>query len=108
MTRPVDVARLSLGAAALAAPHVLLPAAADTRTSRAVTRVLGARYLAQGGLGVADRKSWPPSWDAGVDALHAASMVGLAAISHRYRGVALVSAGAAVAFAVADLRRDRR
>ena len=107
MTRPVDVARLALGVAALAVPGGLLPAAAETRTSRTLTRVLGARYLAQGGLRVVGRKPWSAEVDAGVDALHAASMVGLAVLSSRYRRVALVSAAAAAAFASADLRGQR-
>ena len=108
MTRPVDLARLGLGVVALAAPHAVLPAAADTRWTRGFTRILGARYVVQSSVGLLDQKPWVPAVDAGVDLVHAATMLGLAAVSPRHRSVALVSAGAAVAFAVVDVKEDGR
>jgi hypothetical protein len=103
MGRPVDVLRLGVGAAALAAPGRLLTPAADTRWSRGFTRVLGARYVVQSSLGLVEQKPWTPPIDAAIDGLHAASMLGLAAVSPRHRRVALASAAAALAFAWLDL-----
>ena len=108
MARPVDVLRLSLGTVALTAPGRVLPAAADTRWSRGFTRILGARYVVQSAFGLADRRRWVPATDAAIDLVHALTMVGLAGVSARHRRVALVSAGAAVVFAVLDLQEEER
>jgi hypothetical protein len=104
----VDVLRLSVGVAALGAPGVLLPSAADTRWTRVFTRILGARYVVQSGFGLLERRAWVPAADATVDVVHAVSMLGLAAVSPRHRRVALVSAGCAVAFATLDLTEEER
>ena len=67
----------------------------DATTLR-VVRVLGARQVTQAGLG------------AGVDALHALSMVPLVAAAPRWRRPALVSGLTAAAFAVAGILAARR
>jgi hypothetical protein len=106
MSRPVDVLRLSLGVAALGAPGVVLPAAANTPWTRGFTRILGARYVAQSAFGLAERRPWVPAADAAVDGVHALTMLGLAAVSPRHRRVALSSAAAALAFAYLDLQES--
>ena len=106
--RRVDLARLGLGVAALASPRALLPSEADTRWSRVFTRILGARYVLQSTAGLVHRRPWVPQVDAGVDLVHAATMLGLAALSQSHRRVALTSAATAVFFAVADLAEDER
>ena len=104
MARPVDVLRLSAGAAALAAPGVVLPHAANTRWTRGFTRLLGARYVVQSSFGLVERRRWVPATDATIDLVHAVTMLGLAGVSPRHRRVALLSAGTAVVFAVLDLK----
>lgn len=100
----VGMARLGVGVAELVAPGRLGSAAlghAPDRRERAVVRVLGARHLGQ------EVAAWRgDDLLAGplLDVLHAASMVGLAAFSRRYRRAALTSALAASAFAVAAAR----
>lgn len=66
-----------------------------------LTRVLGARYTAQGILDLAvphDRRL-----DAAVEVLHAASMLALARPGRAHARLALISAGVAAALAVGDL-----
>ena len=91
--------RASYGAIQVALPgysaEELLGGPLDATTVR-VVRVLGARQLAQAGLGV------------GVDALHALSMVPLALATPRWRRPALVSGLMAAAFAAAGLLAARR
>ena len=108
MSRPVDVLRLGLGVVALGAPSRVLPDAADTRWGRGFTRILGARYVVQSSLGLAEQKPWVATTDATIDLVHALTMIGLAGVSPRHRRIALVSAAAAVAFAVLDLQEDER
>lgn len=79
---------------------------------RRVARVLGVRHLAQGvgevllarrgGAGRARHLG------AVVDALHAASAVGLAVADHRWRRAALIDASVAIAFAGGGLLVDAR
>ena len=66
-----------------------------------VARVLGARHLLQGlvGLAVASRAS--AAVGAVVDGVHAASMVALAVLDREHRRGAAASAGVALAFALA-------
>jgi hypothetical protein len=103
--RGPDVARLALGGLCLARPDLPLRliGASDGRGTRVGVRVLGARYLVQSVGGPWLHRSWVPEADAVVDAVHAASMLGLAAVAPGHRRVALVSAALASGFAVADL-----
>ncbi len=74
-----------------------LPGVQPTSSTRAVARVLGARQLAQGAAALAGsqiaRRAW---W---VDALHAASMLVLAATAPAHRRLAATDAVVAAAFA---------
>jgi len=70
------------------------------------TRVLGARHLAQGAaLALLPRRL--PSAVAVVDAVHAASMLALAADSSRYRRGATISAAVALVSGVITVRAAR-
>ena len=104
--RAVDLARLTVGTLALARPQTLLKLSPgnDSAGTRRVVRVLGARYIVQATAGALARRPWVPAADASVDVIHAASMVGLAALAPRHRRLALTSLAAAIAFAAADLR----
>ena len=73
---------------------------ADGR-SVAVVRVLGVRHLAQGLAGLVTARRAAARLGAGVDGLHAASMVGLAVLDRRHRRGAAASALTALAFALA-------
>jgi len=110
--RGPDLARLTLGGLCLTRPELPLrwlrrgtrrPGPPGGRGTRTVVRVLGARYLVQAVGGPWLHRSWVPAVDAAVDLTHAASMVGLAAVAPGHRRIALASAAAATAFAVADL-----
>lgn len=102
MRRSTDVGtiRIALGVALLARPTA---ASSLTRTAPsgrviALTRVLGARYVAQGALDLAvphDRRL-----DAAVELLHAGSMLLLARRDRAHARLALLSAAAATALAV--------
>ncbi len=76
----------------------------DGEGFRRIIRVLGAREVAQAVI------CWPQPTSAllkvgaGVDVIHAASMLGLAAMSRRWRRPALLSALTATIFAAWDLR----
>jgi len=72
----------------------------------ALTRLLGARYAAQGALDLAvphDRRL-----DAAVELLHAGSMLALAGRSRSHARLALLSAAAATALAAVDLTQGAR
>ncbi len=103
--RGPDVARLALGGVCLARPTLPLRLTGSTngKGTRAGVRILGARYVVQSVGGPWLHKSWVPEADAAVDVIHAASMLGLAAVAKGHRRVALVSAALATGFAVADL-----
>jgi hypothetical protein len=109
--RGLLVARAVCGAGCLLAPAAVGRAAGldpGDRRARALLRVLGARDLGQAALAA----SAPPPvllrLGAGVDALHAASMVALAAVSHDYRRPAVTSAAIATAWTAASLRDSSR
>jgi uncharacterized RDD family membrane protein YckC len=110
----VDVARLVLGGAAMARPGLFLYLARGRvgRGERATVRILGARYILQSGAGLTLTQPWGRPWvrdaDAAIDLVHAATMVALAAIAPTHRRIALLSAGTAVGFAIADLREKVR
>ena len=116
--RPVDVARLALGAAAVARPNLFLRLAQEHggRMERVTVRILGARYILQSGAGLVLIRPWARRWrrpwvrdaDAAIDLVHAATMVALAAIAPTHRRLALLSAATALGFAAADLREKVR
>ena len=108
--RPVDVARLGLGAAALGRPDLflrLIPGS-DGGGERATVRVLGARYILQSGTALAFGRPWVRDADAAIDLIHAVSMVALAALRPTHRRIALLSAATALGFAAADMREKIR
>jgi hypothetical protein len=94
--------RLSWGALLVAAPGRVVVAlgGADTSTSRAVERTLGARHLLQGAVELA---TWPRYRRVGVavDLLHASTGVALAVGDERWRRPATLDALATTAFALA-------
>ena len=104
--RPVDLARLSLGAAALGRPDLFLclTHGHDGRGERVTVRILGARYIAQSGAGLGLGRPWVRDADAAIDLIHAATMLALAVVAPRHRRLAVLSAAAALGFAAADLR----
>lgn len=78
------------------------------RGPSALDRVLGGRMLVQGvATAVKGGDELAHGAGGGVDALHALSMVGLAAVSRRWRRRALVSAAVATGFAVAEVALTR-
>lgn len=101
------VARAAWGAGCLAAPAAVgrvLGLAPGDRRARLLLRLLGARDLGQAALAAT---APPPAllrFGAGVDVLHAASMVALAAVSPHYRRPALTSAAIATGWTVASPR----
>jgi hypothetical protein len=68
---------------------------------RPLLRVLGLRNLAQAAVSAAVPGPRVLRAGVGVDLLHAASMLTVAATSHRHRRAALTQAGAALGFAAA-------
>jgi anti-sigma factor RsiW len=77
-----------------------------------VVRLLGGRLLVQGAATLAQPGAAAASVSAAVDATHAASMVFVAAVSHRYRRAALINvavagASAAVSTKIAMSELDR-
>ena len=103
-------ARASYGVIQLAVPRwsaeQVLGGPLDPQTQR-IVRVLGARQLTQAGLALAFPAGPLAGLGVGVDAMHALSMLPLAA-SSRWRRPALVSAAMATAFAVAGVLAARR
>lgn len=101
VTGALTLLRAGYGVGLVCAPRWLLRVAGDAEPSgRAcgVARVLGVRHLAQAVLTTAARCANPASrapvaCGAGVDLLHASTMVGLAAVDREARRVALVDAG---------------
>ena len=77
-------------------------------TTLRVVRVLGARQVAQAGLALAFPAEPLLGLGAGVDALHALSMVPVALATPRWRRPALVSGLMAAAFAAAGVLAARR
>lgn len=111
MGRKLQLARGAYGLALLLAPQLVLRVLTGGRQGgrvALVTRVLGARNVAQ--TLFAGPTASPAALYAGVgvDCLHAASMLGLAAIDRRYRGLALRSATSATSWAIAGLRAAKR
>jgi hypothetical protein len=107
----LSVVRAGYGAVQLAVPGLLagrlLGQPPDPR-ARMVARVLGARQLAQAGLSGPAPTAAALALGVEVDALHAASMIGLAVLSRRWRPAALASAAVAAGFATAGVLATRR
>jgi hypothetical protein len=104
--RGLQVTRASYGAALVLAPGLLALLATGRvpgRPERRVARVLGARHLAQALLTAAAPRPEVFALGAQVDALHAASMLALAAVDGRARRAALTDALAEAVFAAAGL-----
>jgi hypothetical protein len=104
------VARAGWGCALMFAPDRVLriggrPPAPPAAV--AVARVLATRHLAQALVTAA----WPAGWvadaSAAVDALHAGTDVGFAAVSARWRRIVLIDAAIAAALAASDRRTAR-
>jgi hypothetical protein len=99
----ISGARGAYGTALLLAPARVLAAygaPADREAPRAVARVLGARHVAQA---LATDGGRFVRLGAAVDALHAATMFGLAATSDGYRRPALIDGAIASTFALSGL-----
>jgi hypothetical protein len=105
------IVRLGLGTLYLIAPKAVpdLLGVPTDRRARVVVRILGARYLLQAGA-VSTTPDHRDALAVGsvVDAIHAVSMVLLAAVDRRRRRLAVADAGAATAFALAGWHRARK
>ncbi|HET9875398.1 MAG TPA: hypothetical protein VFQ37_06485 [Mycobacterium sp.] len=105
--------RTGWGALLLLVPNTVAshtPAGSLDARARLVGRILGARHLVQAWYTGADPSGRRLAVGAGVDGLHATSMLSLAALSPRHRRPALADAAAAAGFAAAGIlsaRRDR-
>jgi hypothetical protein len=104
--RGTDLTRCILGVALLAKPRAASTLTRTTPTPGVIlaVRVLAARYLTQCLLGERLAPRWHTDLDVAVDAVHAGSMVVLAALSPPHRRLAAVSAMVAASLAVADAR----
>ena len=102
----LETLRAIYGLLELTSPNVVagtvLGKAPDERL-RTTVRILGARHIVQALLTVASRGRLHRVGGV-VDLVHAASMLGLAAVDARRRRVAIVSAAIATLFAAAELR----
>lgn len=78
------------------------------RHERLAARVLGARHTLQAGAATVLASPTGYRLGAGVDALHALSMVGLAVVDRRRRRLALAETATASAMALAGLYAARR
>lgn len=102
----VELVRGLLGVCELVRPQLLYRAVTGTQPTPGVVvvmRVLGARHAAQALLLSRAGRSWHRC-GALVDLAHAASMVGLACGSRRWRRAAGIDAVLASAFAVMEAR----
>lgn len=102
--KPLEVIRAAYGLCELLAPDFvsgrLLGEAPDGQV-RLVIRILGARHLVQAAL---TARAGRTAHRVGgcVDAVHAASMIGLAALDGRHRRSAAVNAALALVFAAGE------
>jgi hypothetical protein len=106
----LTLVRAGYGVALVCAPGLLIAVTGGPgpRRAGAVARVLGVRHLVQAGLTVAALRAEPGSpvplaLGAGVDVLHASSMVGLALVDRGARRVALADTGVELALAAAGV-----
>ena len=108
--RYATIARLGYGTLLLITPRAavqLVSGGSADRATMVVGRVLGLRHLAQA-LGV-DRTGTRGRLlvGAAIDAAHALSMVGLAALSEGYRRPAALDAALAIGWAINGVREAR-
>ncbi len=100
----VLTARVIWAAVLLAAPgRVLAVSHGDdphNSTARWVLRVLGARHLAQTAVELAGPRPTVQYIGTGVDAIHALTSAGLAAVDRRWRRSAIIDAAVASGFAL--------
>lgn len=103
--RIVGAVQVAVGATMLLVPERVadMTAGRGTPAAPSIVRLLGARIAGQGALTAARPSRWALECGAGVDGLHAASMLVLAVLAPRYRHTALVSAGVAAASIVGSL-----
>jgi len=104
--KAVQMVRVAWGLLQLATPGLVadrvLRVPLDHR-AEVVARVLAARQVLQAGLLLRTPTAATLSVGAGVDGLHAASMLALAALNARRRPPALLDASIAAAFAVSGV-----
>ena len=102
--KPLELVRAAYGMCELLAPDyvsgLLLGEMPDGRT-RVVIRILGARHLVQAVLTVRGGRT-AHLVGGSVDAVHAASMAGVAVLDSRHRRSAGVSAALALVFAAGE------
>lgn len=89
-------------------PMAALTGLTPTEHDRQVLRVLGARQLVQAAVSLVHPSHRVLAAGSAVDALHAATCLGLAAVDGRWRRGALLGALDATAFAVAGYAGARR
>ena len=106
--RPLEIIRAAYGTAELLVPggaeRFLVARAPDAHASTFI-RVLGARHLLQATTIATFGGGAPLHWiSAGVDVIHALTMVVQAAVDRRRRHAAVANAAVALAFAAGELR----
>jgi len=107
----IALARVVYGLSLVAAPNPLLHMISGQRATpreRALTRVLGARLLAQGAVTDVRPDAVSVALGAEVDLVHAASMLVWAAVDRQSRRLTLMSAALAGLFAAAGAAQARR
>ena len=92
---------MAWGALLLAAPERVLAEGPDPTPAYVLgaVRVLGVRHLVEGAMLVRRARLPPPAWSIATDALHALSMLALAAVRPRLRPNALRRAASALTLA---------
>lgn len=103
--------RIVYGTVLLAVPNPVLrlvTGQAATTRERALTRILGARLLTQAAVTDFHPDAASLALGAQVDFVHAATMLGWAAVDRRSRRLTLLSTGIAGLFAVAGAADARR
>ena len=102
----IDVLRIAYGTLLAAAPGRVLRGTGGTTDSRlacAVVRALGVRHIVQGVLSARMPSVTTRRVGAGVDALHALTDLGVAALDGRRRRPAVIDACIASAFGAAAI-----
>jgi hypothetical protein len=108
-SRLIGALNLALGVVLLARPErVARGVASSVPPGRGWVRLLGARYVAQGAVQASMPKAEVLELSVVVDALHAASMLGMAAIRAEYRRPALLSAAVATGSAAVTWLQAQR
>ena len=98
----LTAARIAWGTVLLLSPQRMLSKCPEPVPGYARTgvRILGARQLIEGAVLARHPRNPPPEWSIAVDALHALSMLGLAALQPGLRPAALRSSAAALSLAM--------